>query len=121
MIVIMPMLELFTIDEVAKTFRVSRRTMHEYLRRFPFYRRLNGRKLFTRSDIKALYEALECPSGSSDGKTETTTTYTEQSAASLSARAQVLLTKKLPKRSGRKGSGKSSKVVYLAQRPRPRS
>ena len=52
-------LELFTLEEVAKTFRVSPRTMREYVRQHPFYRVLGGRKLFSRSDIKALYEAVE--------------------------------------------------------------
>jgi Helix-turn-helix domain len=51
-------LELFTLEEVAATFRVSPRTMREHVKAHPFYRVLGGRKLFTRSDIKALYEAL---------------------------------------------------------------
>ena len=64
------------IDEVATTFRVSRRTMHEYVRKHPFSR------LFTRADIKALYEALKCPSSSSEDQAVRTGTSTEPSEAS---------------------------------------
>jgi hypothetical protein len=66
----MTTLELFTLDEVAATFRVSPRKMREHVRLHPFYRILGRRKLFTRSDIKALYEALECPSSSSEEPAE---------------------------------------------------
>src|ERR1700730_11473665 len=109
-------LVLDTLDEVATMFRVSTRTMKRHVRQYPFYRVLGGRKLFTRADIKALYEALKCPSSSSDGQADRTGTSTERSEASLYARAQELLTEKPRKRSGRSGSGKSSSVVSLAER-----
>ena len=67
-------LELFTLEEVARTFRVSPRTMREHVRAHPFYRVLGSRKLFSRSDVKALYEALECPSSSSAGQGDPTGT-----------------------------------------------
>src|SRR5215468_7242807 len=51
-------LELFTLDEVATTFRVSRRTMQDYVRQHPFYRALGGRKLFTHSDIKLIQRSV---------------------------------------------------------------
>jgi len=44
-------LEMFTLEEVAGTFRVSPRTMREHVRAHPFYRVLGGRKLFSRSDV----------------------------------------------------------------------
>src|SRR6516165_11468489 len=96
----MTTLELFTLDEVAATFRVSPRKMREHVRLHPFYRVLGGRKLFTRSDIKALYEALECPSNSSEGPAVQAGTCMVPSEASQYARAQELLTKKRPRRSG---------------------
>ena len=109
-------LVLYTLDEVATIFRVSPRTMKAYVRQHPFYRVLGGRKLFTRADIRALYEALQCPSSSSDGQDGRTGTSMERSEASLYARAQELLTERPRKRSGRGGSGKSSSVVSLAER-----
>src|SRR6185369_15351294 len=92
-------LELFTLDEVAATFRVSSRTMRDHVRRYPFYRLLGGRKLFTRADIRALYEALECPSSSSEDPAVRTGTSTELSEASAFARAQELLTTRPRRRS----------------------
>ena len=110
-------LALYTLVEVARIFRVSKRTMQEYVRRYPFYR-VGNRKLFTRSDINSLYKALKCPSGSSEEQAVHTGTCTAPSEASLFARPQELLTAKPPKRSGRGGSGKSSRVVCLEQRRR---
>src|SRR6266404_2795376 len=111
-------LELFTLEEVAATFRVSPRTMREHVKAHPFYRVLGGRKLFTRSDIKALYEALECPSNSSEGPAVRTGTCTAPSEASQYARAQELLTKKRPRRFARGGNGKSSNIVSLERKRR---
>src|SRR5262249_40292942 len=102
-------------------FRVSRRTMRSYVKLHPFYRVLGGRKLFTRSDIKALYEALECPSSLSADPAAPAGISTAPSEASQYAKAQELLTKKLPKRSARGGSGKSSNVVSLDRRRRQHS
>jgi hypothetical protein len=56
---------LFTIDEVAARFRVSRRTLQAHVRQYPYYRVLGRRKLFTEADISRLYETLPCPSSSS--------------------------------------------------------
>src|SRR5262249_57485902 len=112
-------LELFTLEEVAQTFRVSPRTMREHVRAHPFYRVLGARRLFTRSDIRALYEALECPSSSSEDPAARTGTCTAPSEASAYARAQELLAPKPRKRSGRGASGKSSNVVSLDRRRPP--
>src|SRR5262245_37653076 len=114
-------MELFTLEEVARTFRVSPRTMREHVKAHPYYRLLGGRRLFTRADIRALYEALECPSSSSADPAVRTGTCTAPFEASLYARAQALLTPKPRKRSGRGGSGRSSNVVSLGQRQRRRS
>src|SRR5262245_574830 len=114
-------LELFTLDEVATTFRISVRTMRNYLKRYPFYRLLGARKLFTRSDIRALYEAMECPSSSSDAPGVPTGICTAPSEASLYAKAQELLTPKPRKRSGRGANGNSSNVVSLERRRRRHS
>ena len=90
---IRPGLVLYTLNEVAEMFRVSPRTMKGYVRQNPFYRVLGGRKLFSRADVRALYEALQCPSSSSDDPAVRTGTSTELSEASPFARAQELLTK----------------------------
>ena len=57
--------QLFTIEEVAMHFRVSRRTLQAHIRKYPYYRNLGRRKLFTEADIMKLYESLPCPSSSS--------------------------------------------------------
>src|ERR1700730_18013748 len=110
-----------TLDEVATMFRVSTRTMKRHVRQYPFCRVLGGRKLFTRADIKALYEALKCPSSSSEDQDARTGISMEPSEASAYARAQELLTKKRPKRSGRRGTGRLSPGASFVQRRRPRS
>jgi hypothetical protein len=84
---------LFTLQEVAEMFHVSPRTMNEHVRKFPFCRMIGRRKLFTKADIKALYEALPCPSGSSEDPAARTGISTAPSEASAYARAQELLTK----------------------------
>jgi excisionase family DNA binding protein len=53
-----------TLDEVAAYFRVSKRTMLEYVRQHPYYRMIGKRKLFTQADVLALEESLKCPSNS---------------------------------------------------------
>src|SRR5450759_2361322 len=60
-----PLPKLFTMEEVAERFRVSRRTLQAHLRQHPYYRTLGRRKLFTEPEIARLYEALPCPSVSS--------------------------------------------------------
>ena len=112
-------LELFTLEEVAETFRCSPRKMREHVKQFPFYRELGGTKLFTRSDVRALYEALQCPSNSSEDPVVRAGISTGLSEASTFARAQELLTRKPPRRSGPGGSGRSFNVVSL-ERKRPR-
>ena len=54
-------MNLLTLDEVAKKFRVSRRTMQEYIKLHPYYRVLGRRKLFGEADISRLFEALGRP------------------------------------------------------------
>ena len=103
-------LKLFTLEEVAATFRVSRRTMLEYVRRFPFYRKLGNRKLFTRDDISALYEGLQCPSSSLNDQVANTGTYQARSEASLFARARALTASKKPRRSARSSKRSCSPV-----------
>ena len=49
--------KLYTLEEVAERFRVSRRTLQDFLRDHPYYRTLGRRKLFTEADITRLYEA----------------------------------------------------------------
>src|SRR5450759_5272540 len=56
--------KLFTVEEVAARFRVSRRSLQAHIRQHPYYRTLGRRKLFTEADIGRLYEALPCPSTS---------------------------------------------------------
>jgi integrase len=51
-------------DEVAAHFPVSRRSFQAHIRQFPYYRSLGRRKLFTKTDIQKLYEALPCRSSS---------------------------------------------------------
>lgn len=108
--------KLYTLDETAERFRVSRRTMQDFVRRFPFYRTLGRRKLFTEEDIASLYEALPCPSSSREGTEAQTGTSVGPSAASLSTRLQALLTAKRPRRSVRGANGKSSRPAFSAGR-----
>jgi excisionase family DNA binding protein len=117
-------LAFYTLDEVAERFRVSRRTMQGFVKEHPYYRVIGRRKLFTEEDILALAEKLECPSSSSDATALHSGTSAAPSEASLWTRAQRLLTKQPPKRSGRKGSGNSHKdrcsvVVPLRHSSRP--
>src|SRR4051794_17785004 len=56
--------QMFTIDEVAALFRVSRRTFQAHIRSYPFSRVLGRRKLFPEADTPRLYEALSSPSNS---------------------------------------------------------
>ena len=114
-------LELFTLEEVARTFRVSPRTMREHVKAHPYYRLLGGRRLFTRADIRALYEALKCPSSSSEDLAGRTGTCTAPSEASLYAKAQKLITEKRRKRSARSASGSSFNVVSMARKQPPHS
>lgn len=61
----MAALTLYTLDEVAKRFRISRRKMQDVLRDFPFYTTLGRKKLFSEEDVQRLYGALRCRSNSS--------------------------------------------------------
>lgn len=54
-------LSFYTLDEVAERFRVSRRTMQDFIRAHPFYRQIGRRKLFTEDDIHSLAGAMESP------------------------------------------------------------
>src|SRR5262245_66475107 len=112
-------LELFTLKEVAQKFRVSERTLREFLKQYPFYRKLRGRRLFTVSDIHQLYEALQCPSNSKSAAIPGTST--APSEASVSARLRALLTERQQRRSASNAKPKSSNVVSMAQRPPPPS
>jgi excisionase family DNA binding protein len=101
---------LYTVEEVAARFRVSRRTLQAHIRRFPFYRLLGRRKLFTEADIARLYEALPCPSNSNRRvRAERRTTASGAPISeSLLTEALALLTEKQPTASAAGGSTKSS-------------
>jgi len=58
-------ISLYDFEEVAAYMRVSRRTLQDILRKYPFYRLVGRKKLFTDQDIRHLIEALPCPSKSS--------------------------------------------------------
>jgi excisionase family DNA binding protein len=113
--------ELLTLDEVAARFRVSRRTMQEHVKRYPFYRTLGRRKLFTEADVNHLYEVLECPSNSSNGMVAGSGTSSAPSAASLWTRAQALLTEPRQKKCARSASGRSSRRAFMAEKQLPHS
>jgi hypothetical protein len=53
---------LYTMAEVAKHMRVSRRWLQDFIRVNPFYRMAGRKKLFLQSDIEALIAALPRPS-----------------------------------------------------------
>jgi len=82
--------DFFTLEEVAERFRVSRRTLQDFLRTHPYYRRLGRRKLFTEADISRLYESLACPPSRSSEEAGSIT-FAEPSVASLYMRARALL------------------------------
>src|SRR3954463_1952402 len=101
---------LYTIEEVAARFRVSRRSFQAHIRQNPFYRVLGRKKLFTEADIARLYEALPCPSNSKDrvrGRRPTTVSGAATSESMLTE-ALALLTEKQPTVSATAGSTKSS-------------
>src|SRR5262245_32760414 len=112
-------LELFTLKEVAQKFRVSERTLREFLKQYPFYRKLRGRRLFTASDIHQLYEALQCPSNSRSAAPPGTST--APSEASVSARLRALLTERRQKKSVSRERTNSCNVVSMAHTPPPPS
>src|ERR1700719_4345480 len=86
--------ELYTLEEVAARFRVSRRTLQDFLREHPYYRVLGRRKLFTETDIQRLYEALPCPSSLSEGTEALSGMSAAPSEALLWTKARALLTDK---------------------------
>lgn len=113
-------LQLYTLDEAAERFRVSRRTFVDFIKLHPFYRILGKRKLFTEGDLLALYEALQCPSNSSAVKAARTGTSEAPPAASWSARLQALTTAKPPRRSARGANGRSFAAPFsVISNPRP--
>ena len=75
--------DFFTLEEVASRFRVSRRTLQDFIRLHPYYRRLGRRKLFTEDDIARLYEALPCPSSSTESEARPISTSEAPSQAKL--------------------------------------
>src|SRR5262249_43034173 len=114
-------LELFTLDEVASRFRVSRRSFQSLIRQHPYYRTLGRRKLFTETDIGRLYEALSCPSNSF--RPAAARRPIGQSAARTSANmwteAQRLLNEQPRNKSLKNGSGKSSRTSSPSPGKRP--
>ena len=105
------MIHLYTLEEVADRFRVSRRTMQELVKKHPFYRVLGRRKLFSEADISALYGALPCPSNLHEGTDHRSGTSVAPSEASLWTKAQALFKERQPKRSERAGNGRSRKAA----------
>ena len=68
-------LVVYTTDEVVARLKVSPRWFREFLKKHPYYREAGRAKLFTDVDIQRLYEAMTCPSSSSNrgrGKPRTT-------------------------------------------------
>ncbi len=107
----------YTLDEVAQLFRVSRRTLQDFLRLHPYYRRLGRRKLFTEDDITRLYEALPCPSSSTASAEAQTGTLEVRSPAKLLMRARELLTDQRRKRSSLDEHQNASKSLRTAEKP----
>lgn len=83
--------ELYTIDEVAQRFRVSRRKLQAIIRDRPYYRVIGRRKLFTEADIQRLYESLPCPSNLSVDTAEKSSTSEAPSEAALWTKVRALL------------------------------
>jgi DNA-binding transcriptional MerR regulator len=103
-------LTLFTLEEVAARFRVSRRTLQAHIRKYPHYRTLGRRKLFTEADIARLYEALPCPSSSNlRVKARRRTTALEApTSESMLTEARALVTERQPNAFAAAGSPKSN-------------
>src|ERR1700722_347334 len=101
---------LYPLPDVAARLHKSPRWLQSYLREQPFGRMAGRTRLFTESDILALIESLPCPSSSLSATAQSPGTSAELSEASLWTKAQRLLTKPSPKRSGRSASGKSSRA-----------
>ena len=62
-----------TMVQCAERLHVSRRTLQDLIREYPFYRLAGRRKLFTEDDFHRLLEALPCPSNTSNQEHDTGT------------------------------------------------
>jgi len=106
------MKELYRIEDVAQKLHKSPRWLHDFLKKYPYYRKAGRTKLFSETDIQMIYEALPCHS-SSLKENHHIGTSAAPSEVSLWMKAQALLTEKQPKRSGQKENMKSSKARFL--------
>ena len=94
-----PLGEIYTFDEAAALLRVSKTAFQGIIKRHPFYAK-NGRVyLFSESDIRSIWEAMRCPSNSSNDLHRITGTCAGPSEARVSSRLRELTTRRGRKRS----------------------
>jgi len=108
------MIQLFTMNEVARMMRKSRRWLDHFIVDHPFYRKAGRTKVFTETNVRQLIEALPCPSGSDRrarriqrrGRSEART------SASPLSEALALAKERSPSRSSSKSSERSNVVSF---------
>ena len=111
-----------TLDQCAERLHVSRRTLQNLLKEFPFYRRAGRRILFTREDFKKLLDAL--PTGESEyrltGWRQSARRYSNARSGSDLEEARRLLEKPKRKRVPRRaGSTELAEVLERLDGPKP--
>lgn len=111
-----------TMDEAAAALRISRRALHDIVKRHPFYFLNGSRKLFTASDLVKLTEALRpdpTPCRSSSSRPARGSRQTIESGAPTLAsawtKAQAALSKPSRGSSSQRGKPRSN-VLSLPQR-----
>ncbi len=111
-----PIGRIYSMDEAAAELHISRRALQDLIKTHPHYA-LNGhKKLFSETDIRALWEAMRCPSNSSRPSRAKRQTGTSAARTSddMWKRAQERLSK--PSRGGSsRPRGRKSNVVSFPQ------
>lgn len=85
---------ILTMNEAAERLRISRRSLQDLIKKHPHYAANGRKKLFSESDLTALWEAMRCHSSSLGAETRGTGTFAVPSEARLYSRARELTAKK---------------------------
>ena len=108
------MTALHTMDETATKLRISRRSLQDFIRDYPYYRSFGRKKLFTDEDVARLIEALPCPGNSSRPARAKRRSGTSggNTSASLLTEVRALARGEPPLRSSTPGNDKRSVVSF---------
>ncbi|MCL8385808.1 helix-turn-helix domain-containing protein [Xanthobacter aminoxidans] len=106
--------KIFTMEEAAAELRISRRALQDLVKDHPHYAQNGHRKLFSESDIRALWEAMRCHSSSSrpSRAKRRTGTSAEPTSDNTLRRLRERLSKPLPESSSRPARRKSNVVGF---------